>query len=324
MTKKGKRAVLVVIIAVVVVFLFFILGPFYTLNETDLAVVTQFGKVQRIVTSAGLHWKVPLFDSVNRLEKRILEWDGEVKQFPTYDKRMILVDTTVRWRITDPQLFYESLSSVNGAMLRLDDILDAASREIVSQHDFESLIRNTNRITELDERTVDLLLEQGFTMEDLENFPIINEGRSRMAQLMKEKVTKDLNDMGIEVVNFYIKRINYIDDNLRSVFDSMVAERNKIAQTYRSQGENYREKKMGEIEQRTKEILASAQQEDKTIRGKADAEAAEIYNRAYNRNASTRDFYEFIKKMEMYKKLPDNATLIISTESEFFDMFKNY
>lgn len=324
MSSKISKNALVALIAVVSIIIFFMISPLYTLKETEMGVITQFGKPKSSVNTAGLHWKVPFIDKVNILPKMILEWDGEIKQFPTYDKRMILVDTTVRWKISNPNLFFESLSSISSATARLDDILDAASRQVVSQHTFESLVRDSNRIIELDEKTKQLLLKQGFTEEDLSNFPRIINGRSALAVEMRSVVAKDLKEMGIDVVSFYIKQINYIDENLKSVFDSMVAERRKIAQTYRSEGENYREKKFGEIEKKTKEIMAEAQKKSKEIMGKADAEAAQIYNEAYNKNASTRDFYEFLKKMEMYKKIPKSASLLISTDSEFFDMFKNY
>ena len=320
----GKKAAVYVGIVFAIIIFLMIFSPFYILQETELAVITQFGKVRTSATTAGLHLKVPAIDKVNILPKKILEWDGEVKQFPTYDKRMILVDAIARWRINNPELFFESLTNTNNALLRLDDILDAASRQVVSQHQFESLVRDSNRINNLDDKTMALLMQQGFSEEDLSHFPQLEVGRSILASEMKKAVVSDLNNMGIEIVNFYIKKINYIDDNLKSVFDSMIAERKKIAQTYRSEGDNYREKKFGEIDKRTKEIMAEAQMKSKLIMGEADAKAASIYNNAYNKNASTRDFYEFMKKMEMYKKIPDTASLVISTDSEFFDLFKKY
>lgn len=322
--QHGKNVTLAVILLAAIAVFLIMFSPFYILQETELAVITQFGRVRTSQTNAGLHLKVPAIDKVNILPKKILEWDGEVKQFPTYDKRMILVDAIARWRISNPELFFESLTNINNALARLDDILDAASRQVVSQHQFESLVRDSNRINNLDDKTMALLLQQGFSEEDLTHFPQLEVGRSVLASEMRKTVVADLNNMGIEIVNFYIKKINYIDDNLKSVFDSMIAERKKIAQTYRSEGDNYREKKFGEIDKRTKEIMAEAQMKSRLIMGEADAKAASIYNDAYNKNASTRDFYEFMKKMEMYKKIPDTATLVISTDSEFFDLFKKY
>ena len=321
---KYSKLIATGVVIVSAIILLMIISPWYSLQETETAVITQFGKPRTSTNEAGIHWKIPFVDKVNVLPKQILEWDGEVKQFPTYDKRMILVDATVRWKINNPILFFESLSTVSSAMARLDDILDAASRQVVSQHTFESLVRDSNRITELDKKTLTLLLQQGFTEEDLLNFPKIKAGRSTLASEMKEAVVKDLNNMGIEIVNFYVKKINYIDENLNSVFESMVAERRKIAQTYKSEGENYRKKKIGEIDMKTKEIMADAKMESKQIEGEADAKAAQIYNEAYNKNASTREFYEFLKKMEMYEKIPRTTSLVISTDSEFFDMFKTY
>lgn len=320
---KYTKTIIMVLISIAVLFVLWIGKPAYTLNEKEYAVVTLFGKPVREVNTAGLHFNIPFIEHVNRLPKNILKWDGEVKQFPTYDKRMILVDTTVRWKVTAPILFFESLTSVENAMLRLDNILDSASREIVSQYPFEDLVRTSNRINSLGEDTIKLLLQQGFIREDLV-FPSIDVGRDKLASQMRERATLELAKMGIGIANFSIKKIYYIDDNLSSVYDSMVAERQKIAQGYRSEGLKYRERKFGEIDEKTKEILASAKQEAKTIMGEADAKAAEIYSSAYNKNASTRDFYEFIKKMEMYQKMPASTSLVISTDSDFFDMLKDY
>lgn len=321
--EKNRKWMIFTITVLVVVVLFMWLMPVYLLQETQYAVVTLFGKPMREIKTAGLHLKIPYVEKVNILPKVIMDWGGEVRQFPTYDKRMILVDTAVRWKIKNPIVFFESLSTVDNAMLRLDNILDSASRQVVSQHPFESLVRDSNRVNQLDERTVDLLLQQGFTKEDL-IFPDIELGRSDLSKEMCNAAEEELDKMGIEIVNFWVKKINYIDDNLKSVYESMCAERQKIAQTYRSEGEKYREKKFGEIEERTKEILASAQEESRQIMGEADAKAAEIYSQAYNRDQSTRDFYEFMKKMEAYRNIPETVSLVISTDSEFFDMLKEY
>lgn len=321
--EKNKKWMIFTMAVLIVIVLFIWLMPVYLLQETQCAVVTLFGKPVREVETAGLHLKIPYIEKVNVLPKVIMDWGGEVRQFPTYDKRMILVDTTVRWKIKSPIVFFESLSTVDNAMLRLDNILDSASRQVVSQHPFESLVRDSNRVNQLDERTIELLLQQGFTKEDLV-FPDIVLGRSDLSKEMRTAAEEELKKMGIEIVNFWVKKINYIDDNLESVYESMCAERQKIAQTYRSEGEKYREKKFGEIEERTKEILASAQEESRQIMGEAEAKATEIYSQAYNRNQSTRDFYEFMKKMEAYRNIPENVSLVISTDSEFFDMLKGY
>ncbi|MBQ1998679.1 MAG: protease modulator HflC, partial [Spirochaetales bacterium] len=224
--ERNKKWLVPTFVIAIVVALFVILMPVYVLQETQSAVVTLLGKPVREVTTAGLHFKIPYIEKVNILPKMIMDWGGEVRQFPTYDKRMILVDTTVRWKIKSPILFFESLSTVNNAMLRLDNILDSASRQVVSQHPFESLVRDSNRVNQLDERTIELLLQQGFTKEDLV-FPQIDLGRSNLSEEMKIAAEEELEKMGIEIVNFWVKKINYIDDNLKSVYESMCAERQK-------------------------------------------------------------------------------------------------
>jgi membrane protease subunit HflC len=203
-------------------------------------------------------------------------------------------------------------------MLRLDNILDSASRQVVSQHPFESLVRDSNRVNQLDERTIELLLQQGFTKEDLV-YPQIDLGRSNLSEEMKTAAEEELEKMGIEIVNFWVKKINYIDDNLKSVYESMCAERQKIAQTYRSEGEKYREKKFGEIEEKTKEILATAQEESRKIMGEAEAKATEIYSKAYNRNDSTREFYQYLIGINALKEaLSNGGTFLIDQESPLY------
>lgn len=325
MNENMKKTITIFAIIIAVIIIVAVLGPWYTLSEIEIAIMTRFGKpAKEPITKAGLHLRIPVIDKVNYLPKRILEWDGAVKQFPTYDKRMILVDATVRWRISDPLLFFESLTNEVGAMARLDDILDAASREVVSKHSFEEIVRDSNRIMSIDERSIELLMKQGFTREELSGFVEIEIGRSALAEEMKTYAYTKLQEYGIEIVTFFVKKINYIDENLRAVYDSMIAERNKIAQAYRSEGENQRQEILGNIERKIKELMAEAQERSKVIKGEADAQAANLYNRAYNRSSYTRDFYEFLKKMEMYQKIPSNTSLILSTDSEFFDMLKSY
>ncbi|OHD15464.1 MAG: HflC protein [Spirochaetes bacterium GWD1_27_9] len=325
MTNTNMNKTIVFIAAIVgVMITIVILGPWYSLQETQTAILTRFGKPIRAVTEAGIHWKIPFIDSPNYLPKQILEWDGEARQFPTYDKRMILVYTTVKWKIKDPLKFFISLSDESNAKVRLDDILDATSRKVISQHSFEEIVRDSNRIKQLNTDAINLLKELGITQEELDSYPKINFGRSYMGEEMKREVAETLNTMGIEVDAFYIQKVNYISDNLKSVYESMIAERKKIAQSYRSQGERYRQEKLGEMEQKAKEILAEAKEQSKSIMGQADAIAAATYIEAYNKNASTRDFYQFMKKMEAYKKTPTNTSLVISTDSDFYDMLKKY
>lgn len=326
-TQINEKNIKWLILLGVIVFLIVILirmGPVYTLNEVDQAIVTRFGNPIRTVTDAGLHFKMPGIDRVNVLPKHTLSWDGEVQQFPTYDKEWIQIDTTARWRISDPILFYEQLNNVTNAMRNLDSFLDSASREVVSRNSFHEVVRVSNRIKELDEETVKLLEEQGVKQEELDLKPVINKGRDELTKEMQNFAAKELKNRGIELVSMYIKKINYVDENLGAVYDQMISERKRIAQAYRSQGEQLRLEILGDIDQQVKTILSEAELEARTIRGKADAEATNLYNQSYNRNNSTRDFYEFMKKMEMYKNTPSNASLIISTDSEFFNFFKRY
>lgn len=323
MDKKNIKLIIIGA-AVLALILFLIFGPWFSLQETDMAVITRFGQPIRAIESAGLHFKIPIIDKVNYLPKQILEWEGEARQFPTYDKRMILIYTSVKWKIKDSMKFFISVSDEYNAKARLDDILDSASRKVISQYSFEEIVRDTNRIKQLNNETISMLKEIGLTQEELDSYPSIKVGRTKLMDEMQKDVEEKVSTMGMEVTAFFIIKVNYIEDNLKSVYESMIAERKKIAQSYRSQGERYRQEKLGEMDQRAKEILANAKEQAKTIMGQADAEATRIYSDVYNRDASTREFYQFIKKMETYKKTSGNTSLVIGTDSDFYDMLKKY
>ncbi|MYI74315.1 MAG: protease modulator HflC, partial [Acidobacteria bacterium] len=196
----------------------------YTVSETEQVILTQFGEpVGEPVVEPGLHVKVPFIQRPNYFEKRFLEWDGSPNQVPTRDKRFIWVDTYARWRITDPLLFFQRLRDERGAQSRLDDILDGETRNAVARHDLIELVRSTNRDPD------DVQLESDEEAVILES---IERGRQEITRAILETASGRTADLGIELLDLRLKRINYVEEVQQDVFARMIAERQRIAEQF--------------------------------------------------------------------------------------------
>ena len=285
----------------------------YVTNEAQQVIITQFGRpVGEVVTEAGLHVKLPFIQQANYFEKRFLEWDGVANQVPTRDKRFIWVDTYARWRISDPLLFFQRLRDERGAETRISAILDGETRNSVARHDLVEVVRNSNR------DTADILLDAEEETAILEEILI---GRAEIQREIREAAQTSLNDLGIELLDVRLKRINYVEEVQVDVFQRMIAERQRIASRYRSEGEGETARIDGERERELQRIQSVAYREAEEIRGQADGEATRIYAAAYNRDAS---FYAFIKSLETYELTADpSSILILTTDSELLRFVKS-
>ncbi|NBC04488.1 MAG: protease modulator HflC [Bacteroidetes bacterium] len=289
---------------------------FYTVDETEQVIITQFGApVGEAIVDPGLKMKIPFIQKVNRFDKRFLEWDGDQNQVPTKDKKFIFVDSYARWHITDPLQFFQRMRDERGAQSRLDDILDGETRNAVASHDLMELVRTSNREPDV----------EGEVYEALEDsLETIDVGRSAIQDIVLELANERTTDLGIEVLDFRFKRINYVEDVRQTVYDRMISERNKIADLFRSEGQGEASRIEGEKERELLEIQSEAFRQAREIRGRGDADAASIYNEAYNRNSSTRELYDFIKAMEAYETSFDgNTSIFLSTDSDFFKYLKS-
>ena len=278
----------------------------YTVSETEQVILTQFGEpVGDPAASPGLHFKIPFIQRANVFEKRFLEWDGSPNQVPTRDKRFIWVDTYARWRITDPLLFFQRLRDERGAQSRLDDILDGETRNAVARHDLIELVRSTNRDAS------DVLIE---SEEEAVILETIERGRQEITREILETASERTADLGIEILDLRLKRINYVEEVQQDVFARMIAERQRIAEQFRSEGQGEAARIQGERERDLAQIQSEAYREAEELRGTADAEATRIYAEAYNRDA---DFYAFTKSLDTYEQTMDAETLfILGTDSE--------
>ena len=288
-----------------------VMDGFFVVNETEQVVITQFGNpVGQAITEPGLNFKIPFIQTANYFEKRYLEWDGDRNQVPTKDKKFIFVDTYARWQITDPLQYFQRLGDERGAQSRLDDILDGETRNAIAAHDLVELIRSTNREP----------ISEGIIADIVnDSLETIQTGRDVIQEQIQELANQRAADLGIAVLDFRFKRINYVEEVRRTVYDRMISERNRIADKFRSEGQGESSRINGEKERELLRIQSEAFREAETIRGKADAEAAAIYNSAYNRSSTARELYDFVKSMEAYASTIDKETsLIISTDSEFY------
>lgn len=307
------KYIIAIVAAIVVAILFF--SSFFILDETEQAIVTQFGKpVGGARTEPGVNFKIPLIQKVKYFDKRYLKWDGDPNQVPTKDKKFIHVDSYARWQIVDPLQFFKRLRDEKSGQSRLDDILDGETRNAIASHLLLDIVRSTNRIPEVYEDY----------LEELEVLEEISVGREKIETQILEKANERTSDLGIIILDFRIKRLNYVDDVRKTVYDRMISERNRIADQFRSEGQGEARKIQGDKERDLAKIQSEAIRESEKIRGRADAKATNIYAAAYNKNYASRELYNFLRSMEALEESFDNKTsIILTTDSEIYRYIKS-
>jgi len=308
---KSKLAIIVV----AVVAILFVFTAAYVVDETEQVVVTQFGKVVgKPKREPGLYFKIPFIQNTNYFPKNLLQWDGDPGQIPTLDKTYIWVDTFARWRITDPITFFQTVNNTTSAQGRLDDIIDPAVRNLITENRLIETVRKTNR--ELD--TYEIGLED---IKERPSYKIVT-GREKITKQILEQAQPKLAKFGIELVDVKIKRINYVEQVRDSVYGRMIAERKQIAEKFRSEGKGEAQKILGEKERDLKRITSEAYRTAQEIKGKADAESTKLYAEAFGVDP---EFYSFIKTLEIYDDaLGKDSSVVLSTDSEFFKYLKGY
>ncbi len=309
-----KQTIQILIVVAAFLALFVLFNAFYIVSETNQVIITQFGEpIGEAVTNPGLHMKVPFIQVANKFEKRWLEWDGDANEIPTKDKKYIWVDTYARWRISDPLVFFQRVRDERGAQSRIDDIIDGETRNAVANFDLIEIVRSTNREFEITEEAE--ILDLASVIVEIQT------GREQIAQIILEKSSITTPQIGVELKDVKIKRINYVDEVERKQFDRMISERQRIASKYRSEGDGKSAEIRGEKEKELLTIQSGAYRTSQEIKGKADAEATNIYARAYNLDP---EFYQFMKTLEIYRNIMDKDTwLLLSTDAEFLKYLKS-
>lgn len=311
---KANKLIIPIIVVIGLIILF--ASSTYVVQETEQVVLTQFGKpVGEAITTPGLKFKTPFIQTANFFDKRYMEWDGDPNQVPTKDKKYIHIDTYARWQITDPLQFYKRMKDERGAQSRLDDILDGETRDFIAANNIEEIVRTSNRKP----------LSSGAISELIgDSLMQIEVGRASIQNMIQESANKQASGLGIVILDFRIKRINYVKEVRTQVYERMKSERYRIADKFRSEGQGEASRINGEKERELKSIQSQAFREAEEIKGKADGIAAGIYANAYNRSSASRELYSFLKSMETFEKTLDNQTsVILSTNSDLFKYLKS-
>ncbi|MES0370791.1 MAG: protease modulator HflC [Mariprofundaceae bacterium] len=262
----------------------------FVVDQREQALVLQFGNPKNVVTTAGLHFKLP-WQSVEYFDRRLLESDALPNEVITKDKKSILVDNYTRWRITDPLKVYQVARTQTGVAARMQDVVRGKVREVLGQHTLHEIVSGG----------------------DNANL------RVELMRTIQRRAHDGVKDYGIEVVDVRIKRADLPQENSEAVFQRMKAERNRIAKEYRSEGEEAAREIRAKAEKDVKFVLADAYKNAQIIRGHADAKATKTYASAHSRDPN---FYAFTRSLEAYKQsITEGTRLVISPESEFFRYF---
>lgn len=325
MTKSMKKFIGYLTAIVILLILFLFTGPFYIINEGEQVAVTRFGSIVDSHTEAGLYFKIPFLDKITKYPKLILSLDGDEQRIPTKEYQYIIVDTTARWKITDPVKFYQNFITLDNAYNKLSDIIDSSTRTVITRNRLSEIVRSSNIINavktnneEIDEdedtKEIDSLVNANTQNE------IVLKGRNALCKEMTLEAKKQISEFGIELIDIVPRQVKYSDELTDSVYSRMIKERNQVAQAYRSLGEARKAKWLGKLENDKSKILSEAYSKSEEIKGNADAQAAKIYAEAYNKDP---DFYTFWKSMESYKQNLKNYPATFSTNMDYFKYLYN-
>ena len=323
MAKSNKKGWGILITVVILAALLLLTGPLYIVNEGRQVVVTRFGSIVNTHTEAGLYVKIPFLDKVTTYPKLVLSLDGDEQRIPTKENQFIIVDTTSRWRISDPAKFYQNFTTLDAAYNKLSDIIDSSCRTVITQNRLSEIVRSSNIINEtvVDSETED---EDTKEINSLVNESTANElvtkGRGELCRLMTVEANKLVPEYGIDLIDIVPRQIKYSDELTESVYNRMIKDRNQVAQAYRSLGEGKKAEWLGRLESDKRTIASEAYRKSEEIKGNADARAAAIYASAYNKDP---EFYTFWKSMESYKNNLKDYPATYSTSMDYFKYLYN-
>ena len=318
MTKAMKKLIGWLIAIAVLFILFVMTGPFYIVNEGRQVVITRFSKIVDSHEEAGLYIKVPFLDQVTEYPKLILSLDGDPQSITTKENQYIIVDTTSRWRISDPVAFYQNFQTLDNAYNKLSDIVDSSCRTVITQNRMSEIVRSSNIINE-SKKNESEKDEETKEIDKLVNADTVNEmvtkGRSELCRQMTVKAQEEVKGWGIELLDIVPRQVKYSNELNESVYNSMIKDRNQVAQAYRSLGEGKKAEWLGRLENDKRTIASEAYRKSEEIKGAADAQAAAIYASAYNKDL---EVYTFWKSMESYKQNLKDYPATYSTKMDYF------
>ena len=320
-----RKLITIGVVVVVLAVVFVMLGPLYTIDEGEQAVVTRFGEIVEVETDAGLKFRLPLVDQVVRYPRRIQSWDGAPNRMPTEEQQFIWVDTTARWRITDPALFYASLFSIDAAYARLDEVIESSVRNTIAANELAEAVRDSDHILEAEMELAPVAdadaeeLEDADDLEDLldvqDEQPSVANGRRALSDEMLRAASEVAPEYGIELIDVVIRQIRYADDLTESVYDRMVSERARFAEFYRSFGEGRKREILGQLESEKAGILSRAYRDSEEILAAAETEAGEIYAMSYGQSP---EFFDFYRGVQSYEEIVPRFRKTLTTDMDYF------
>ena len=259
----------------------------FTVYQTRQAIVVRLGQPVRVVTEAGLHFKVPLIDSVILIDKRILDLETPSQEVIAADQKRLVVDAFARYRIQDPLKFYQTVSTIEGANSRLATLLISALRRVLGESSFIEVVRDI---------------------------------RPQLTQRMREQLDREAGDFGIDVVDVRIRRADLPEQNSQAVYQRMQTERQREAAEFRAQGAQRSQEIRARADREVTVLLAEATAKAEQIRGEGDATRNRIFADAFGRD---QDFFSFYRSMQAYEVgLKQNDTrLLLRPDSDFFRYF---
>lgn len=342
------------IIIFAILFLILILNSMYIIDEYEQAVVTQFGRPVHVVVGdspftykdqvqeqvdqyseesntniglsfgAGLYFKTPFIQDVEIFEDRLLEYDSDPAPITSKDKKRLMLDSFARWRISNPLLFKQTIVTVPEALYRLDSIIKSELRNRLGEHDFIHIIRST-----------DALLQDTTSQIPKAKLVPVQGGRDKIMQHVTEVCREDALKFGIYIVDVRIKRADLPDENLQSIFENMKSERQRIAEQYRQEGNRDASFIMSDTDRIVKTMIAEAERRAQALKGKADADAANIYANGFVKDVtgigsvqingikSDPEFYRFVRSLQALEhSMDENTSLILNTENELLKLLE--
>ncbi len=282
-----SRVVMSLIAAVAVVGIIAAAAALYTVDETESAVVLQFGNPVASITEPGLNIKTPFIQNVRYFDSRVLNIDDEARTYVTGDKKNLIIDSYAKWRIDQPLQFYVTVNNLVTARSRLGDLIRSGLREEIGKRDLQETISGERR---------------------------------EVMQNLTKSVSEQARQLGIQVLDVRIKRTDLPDENLQAVYDRMASEREREAREYRAEGAEQAEEIMAKADRRREELLADARRKAEVVKGQADAEATNTYNQAY---ALSPAFFNLFRSLQSYEQAFQGGELmVLSPESEYFRYFR--
>ncbi len=315
---NAKQGIIVLIILVLIVGSVLGVASMVVVKEGKQAVVTQFGKPVRFITDAGLYFRVPFFQEVHTLDKRLLPWDGAAESMQTRDKKRIFIDVWARWRITDLENFFVKVLTEQQGQKFLDDLVDSAVRNEVARNDLIEVVRSSNIELKYESEQMTELAQSSQATHD----EVSTGRREQIETNILKAVTADLkaSKYGMELQVVRIKRVNYVESVKDTVYQRMRSERLRIASLFESEAEEEKNRILGLTRKELDTIEGEMEQKSAEIRGEADAEVIRLTAEAYGK---ANEFYTFLRRLEVFKKTMGRDTrIVLTTDSDLFRMLK--